>query len=120
MLDPATLRKMTDKAIANKALAAEQKRLKQEAAAFAQNEANVARAAKIVSEITSKAVAAAESGESRVKVMGIKDSECEGRVLSGAAKLVWDYCQGAGLNPILLDDHDGMGIDSWTDLYIQW
>lgn len=40
--------------------------------------------------------------------------------LKGPALIVWDKLKASDLNPTIIYDHDGMGMDSWYDIWVNW
>lgn len=128
------LKKQTATAIKNgKNKAAEQNRRQREAAKT-KKEANIAQAKAIVAKIPNKASKVASEGKSKVQVYRLKTHDISGKDklgyrkhcnleksdLSNIGKLVYAMCEELGFVVTIEYDHDGVGMESWNDIYVNW
>lgn len=135
-IDAAKLRELTNEAIRKgeeekrrieaKKLAAEQKK----------READEIKAQRVIEDIPDRAEKEATAGRSFAIVYSLNDYsdyDRDGNLgwgsaqnktlhqrLKGVGKLVWDYCEEAGLKPAIEDWHDGVGMNSGYNIIIRW
>lgn len=125
-IDPKELRRMTNEAIQRgkdaAALKAQQEIDKQNRQAIADK----LKADDVIALIPGKCEAAANGEHSSAQVMRLLDSEFtyprNGKPVEihHAAKLVFEYCQQAGLQPIVMSWDDGCGVKGGYDIYVKW
>ncbi len=132
MVDVKKLKEMTAKAIYDgqeKARRLQEAAIKKEIRKKFDDEL---KASRIIDKIPIRAETEAAEGRNHCIVMSIKFEDysrphdandwrvCDPKWLNGAAKLVWEYCVKAELNPTIEDWHDGMGMDSGHNIVIHW
>ena len=130
-IDLAQLKEQTAAAIAKGKAKAIADLAKAKALKEAETAANRAKADGILAQIPDKCAYAAERGENRCLVMEVKDNSehksgfdkakgWDAIITAGAGLLVIEDCEKAGLKVKVSSQHDGVGMNSWAEIWVSW
>jgi hypothetical protein len=131
MISVSELKELTKQALAAAEAAKKAKEEKDKSEFFAKQTNEINRAKQIVLGIPEICKKEAMQGKNNAKIARLEYQDYNGNFygigkvldvnkLDGVGKVVWDHCVEAGLNPVLVHEHDGCGQDEWLELWVSW
>lgn len=125
--DPKALRALTDKAISDANHLRKEKEELRRISLERKVESNRSRASDIVGTVPLLAHAAALEGNDFINVYRITDEDSDNKYAqdpnlhpSSVAHFIMSMLRVAGFKPTLAFGHDGVGVNSWSDIRISW
>jgi hypothetical protein len=122
------LHRIASEAVARNQAAERERGIRLKEKEEAQKRADAAKAESILVEAEARVAKAAEIGTFSKEVMrlGFNDYDrpagrrVEPKDLRGAARIVFQRLKEEGMEPLLIDGHDGIGMHSWVDIVVRW